>query len=111
MKIATDMKQGVLVISLAGEFDLHSVKEFRQVFEDAAEKKGVQKVLLDFQKVSFIDSSGIGIILGRYKQLKAGGGKIALVNLAGGARHVFELSGVLKLIKAYHSTEEALAEI
>jgi stage II sporulation protein AA (anti-sigma F factor antagonist) len=99
LKIETNMEQGILVVRMEGEFDMHAAKEFRRVVDEALDISGTQKILLDFKKVSFIDSSGIGVVLGRYKRVHGYGGEVMLLNLHPKIKNIFQLSGILKIMK------------
>ena len=58
-----------LVISLNAELDHHLADEMREVIDDIIDKRGVDRVIIDFSKVDFMDSAGIGLIMGRYKKI------------------------------------------
>ena len=57
-----------------------------------------RKVVFDFDSVTFMDSSGIGLIIGRYKFTNMLGGKLEVANLTQSVKKIFEMSGILKLI-------------
>ena len=57
-----------------------------------------RKVLFDFDKVSFMDSAGIGMIIGRYKTANMLGGTVEITNVKPSVKKIFEMSGVLKII-------------
>ena len=57
-----------------------------------------KKVIFDFENVKFMDSAGIGLIIGRYKQIKSIGGKMELINVNEKIKKIFEMSGILKII-------------
>ena len=57
-----------------------------------------KKVIFNFDSVSFMDSAGIGLIIGRYKFANMLGGKLEVTNLTQSVRKIFEMSGILKLI-------------
>ena len=57
-----------------------------------------RKVIFDFDSVTFMDSAGIGLIIGRYKFTNMLGGKLEVANLTQSVRKIFEMSGILKLI-------------
>lgn len=108
MKVVTFMKQGILVVRLDGELDVCGANEFRTAVDDALELTGAKHILLNLQKVSFIDSSGLGVILGRYKRISQQGGKILVVHLAPQVQRILELAGLMKILTIYQSEEQAL---
>lgn len=111
MNINTIVKQGVLIVRITGEVDMHVVDEFRETVDHALETSGVRYLLLDLKGVTFIDSSGLGVILGRYKKLAARGGKMLAIGVRPQVRRLFEFSGILKLIKICASETEALENV
>lgn len=108
MNIATFLKRGVLIVRVEGELDMHVADKFRHIVDNALETSGVQHILFNLEAVKFIDSSGLGVILGRYKKINAIGGKVLATNIQPQVLQIFELSGLLKIIKLYDSEAEAL---
>ena len=100
-----------LIVYLSGELDHHSSQEVREKIDDKIDEKSLQKVILDFSEVTFMDSSGIGVLIGRYKKLSMKDAKLCVINLKESVKRVFELSGMLKIIKVYNNLEEALEQI
>ena len=58
-----------LMIRMNAELDHHLAEEMRQVIDDVIDKRGVTHIVFDFTKVDFMDSAGIGLIMGRYKKV------------------------------------------
>jgi stage II sporulation protein AA (anti-sigma F factor antagonist) len=108
LNISTQIKQGVLLVRVEGEMDVHMADEFRQRVDAALESDGVRHVILSLKGVTFIDSSGLGAILGRYKKVSAAGGRMLAANVRPQVARVFELSGLLKIIETYGTEAEAL---
>ena len=95
-----------LIIKITEEIDEFEVKEIRRKADYEIERYSPKKVIFDFDRVTFMDSSGIGMIIGRYKQVTMFGGKMELTNLTESVRKIFELSGILRLIPEVDLTEE-----
>ncbi|WP_371370811.1 anti-sigma factor antagonist [Sporomusa aerivorans] len=108
MKIVAIMKQGILVIRLEGEFDVCGANEFRKIVDQAQDETGAKHILLNMQGVNFIDSSGLGVILGRYRQLAQHGGKLLVAHLEPSIQRLFELAGLTRILKIYPTEEQAL---
>ena len=108
MDITTFLKRGVLIVRVKGELDMHVADKFRQKIDNALEASGVKHILFNLEEVKFIDSSGLGVILGRYKKINAAGGKVLATNIQPQVVQIFELSGLLKIIKIYNSEADAL---
>lgn len=82
---------------LAGDIDHHTAKEIRETIDAKAEESRPQLLKLDFQQVDFMDSSGIGLIMGRYKLMQTLGGSLRVVNVPNYIARVIRLSGLDKL--------------
>lgn len=100
-----------LLVYMMGELDHHSAEEVRNKIDDRLDRENVNKLILDFSNVSFMDSSGIGVVIGRYKKLLLKKGQLCITNVNGSVKRVFELSGMFKIIKVYDSNEEALENV
>ena len=109
MNITTSLKRGVLLVCVEGELDMHVATEFKDAVDNALEATGVKHVLLNLQGVKFIDSSGLGVLLGRYKKISVLGGILSATQIQPQVLQILELSGLLKIIKLYDSEKEALA--
>lgn len=86
-----------IVVYLDGEIDHHSAGMIRVSIDDIVLTKRPQLLTLDFEKVTFMDSSGIGLVMGRYKIMKSVGGAIKVTNLSPTAYRVMKLAGLEKL--------------
>ena len=73
----------VLTVYLQGEIDHHSAKNMREEIDSAVDFNMPSLLILDFGEVTFMDSSGIGLVMGRFKNLQKNGAKLNLSNLSG----------------------------
>ena len=105
-----ETRQKVLFIAPEGEIDAHSAERMRATIDAAFEKSPCTYMVFDFAKVGFMDSSGIGMLIGRYKQAEKRGGALALANMSEPMTRLFTLSGLAKIIRRFPSTEDAFAE-
>ncbi|HWI54237.1 MAG TPA: anti-sigma F factor antagonist [Desulfobacteria bacterium] len=96
------------IVRVAGELDLVAAEQFRTEIDSAMEKNCSDNIILNLDEVRFIDSSGLGVILGRYKKVKMRGGKMALVSAPAQVKRILELSGVLNIASSYKTENEAL---
>ena len=110
MKISAHVRKDYLVIRAEGEFDVHAADEFKQTVDNALATCGARNLALSFKGVSFIDSSGVGAILIRYKRIQQLGGEVMLMNLQPQVARVLELSGLFRLIKVYPSEKQAFED-
>ncbi len=112
MSVRTKRLGQTLLVHLDGELDLHSSEPFKQtVLQAFASDRRLRNVVLLMNGVSFVDSSGVGAILGRYRDAVARGGRLAVVGLQVPVKRVFELSGMLKILPEYESEGHALANL
>ena len=85
-----------------------SAESFRHTVDDALDVSGAKNILLDMRHVTFVDSSGIGAIIGRYKRVLALGGRVVACSLQPQVARMLEMSGLFRIIN-WHTTEaEAL---
>ena len=95
VKIIND--ENKLTAVLSGEIDHHIAKELRRDIDFAVREFQPEELILDFAEVGFMDSSGIGLVMGRYKLMKETGGKVIVKNPQNQIKKVMRLSGIDKL--------------
>ena len=88
----------LLVFRITEEIDDYSVQKIRRKADYEIERYMPKRVVFDFDSVTFMDSAGIGLIIGRYKFTNMLGGKLEVANLTGSVKKIFEMSGILRLI-------------
>ena len=88
----------LLVFKITDEIDDCNVQKIRRRADYEIERYMPRKVIFDFDSVTFMDSSGIGLLIGRYKFTNMLGGKLEVANLTQNVKKIFEMSGILKLI-------------
>ena len=88
----------LLIFRMTDEIDDFSVQKIRRRADYDIERYMPRKVIFDFNRVTFMDSAGIGLIIGRYKFAKMLGGTVELANLTSSIKKIFEMSGILRLI-------------
>jgi len=109
MNINCIERNGNLVVKIMGEIDHHSADEIRTTAEREYFRSGAKNMIFDFAHVSFMDSSGIGVIIGRYKELKKAGGKVFAINIGPEISRIFDISGLRKIIPCFSSIDEISA--
>ena len=97
----------ILYIKLEEEIDHHSVQALRMKIDRALEPTDCRQMILDLGGVTFMDSSGIGMIIGRYKNARKRGGTVAIVNMSPEISRIYQISGLAKIIDSYATVEEA----
>ena len=86
-----------LTAYLGGEIDHHTAKDLREEIDSNASRLKPEQLLLDFREVTFMDSSGIGLVMGRYRLMQELGGELRVTGVPSHIRKVMRLSGLDKL--------------
>ncbi len=97
-QISYEKRQGTLYLHLPPEIDHHSSREIRDKTEEYLRESGIRRIVFDFSRTTFMDSSGIGALLGRYKRMKERGGSVAVCGVDERIRRLLRISGVDRLI-------------
>ncbi len=88
----------LLLLQLTEEIDHHTTEDIRRKADNEITRYMPRKVIFDFGMVTFMDSAGIGMLIGRYKMVTMFGGSIEMINVKPNIRKIFEMSGVLKIV-------------
>jgi stage II sporulation protein AA (anti-sigma F factor antagonist) len=108
LSIDLEVKHNVLCIRLVGELDHHTAEDLRTKVTDSLEKNKINHIILNLEQLSFMDSSGLGVILGRYKQIKNSGGEMVVCSISPAVKRLFDMSGLFKIIRLEESEQFAL---
>lgn len=98
MNIKHFIEEKILQIDFTEEIDHHSCEKIRKRLDYEIQRFMPKKVIMDFQKVSFMDSAGIGLVIGRYKVASMYGGVMEINNVRPKIKKVFEMSGIHKIV-------------
>lgn len=107
LQIAVRRNGDVAIIDLTGEVDAYTSARFREVMMDIIEDGG-EKLVVSMAKVEYIDSSGLGALVGGLKRTSERNGRIILVCDRIQVRKVFEITGLEKVFPIYDTEQEAL---
>ena len=94
-----DFNDGVLRVAIVGEINHHNAVFVRQEIDEKIQELSSKNLVLDLAEVSFMDSSGLGLIMGRYQRMQELGGTLTVANPSAGHQKIFELAGLNKLVK------------
>jgi len=106
--VTVKIKNDNLIVKVVGELDLVVAKEFRETVDKMLMDRPVKNLILDFSKVSFIDSSGLGAILGRYKLVQQKEGKMSILGVTPAVYRILELSGIMRIIPIFKPEDTTL---
>lgn len=94
-----ERRRDTVTVRITGELDHCSAQPIRRELDGLIADPAVKKLVMDLQDMAFMDSSGIGVILGRYRALALRGGKVAVKNMNPQVKKVFLLSGMDQVIQ------------
>ena len=97
-----------LVFKINGDIDHHGATIIREKIDRECLIKQPRNVVLSFETVGFMDSSGIGMILGRYRNITSMGGKLTVTGMNPTVKRIYEMAGLGKIIKMEEANEFAV---
>jgi len=98
----------VVIFDINGEIDLYNAPEIKEKIKEEMNKNKVN-IVINLDKVSYIDSSGIGVLISSLSNLKKVGGALKLINVYASVRKVFELTKLTSFFDIYDNEDDALA--
>jgi len=98
----------VVILDINGEIDLYNAPEIKENIKNQMEQ-GKNQIIINLDKVSYIDSSGIGVLISSLSNLKKAGGGLKIIHVYASVRKVFELTKLTSFFDIYDSEQEALA--
>lgn len=107
MQVEMEKRADCLIVRCGGELDHHYAAKIRTRVDEMI-ANGIRHVLFDFSKLTFMDSSGIGVIMGRYKQVAPMGGDVAVFGLSPAVDKLLTMSGIKKIAKVYKDERSAM---
>ena len=110
MNLRIELKNGVMTAAMHGELDHHTAGGLREEIDGTAKQVKPKVLRLDFTEVPFMDSSGIGLILGRVRMTALWNGRVAVAGLSPQLRRMVELSGIASLAALEDPVKEAVGK-
>lgn len=107
MNISQSEVNGFVVVTIEGEVDLNSSPQMRKAFTELIDRK-TSKVVVDFSKVAYIDSSGLATLIEMMQRLKKNQGQMHLVQMSPKIRSIFEITRLDKLFSILATPEDAV---
>ena len=92
-----------LSVRVSGEMDHHAVKDTRREVDELIVRNRPETLLLDLSRIDFMDSSGLGFVLGRLRKMNELKGTVTVVNPARRVEEMLRMAGAEKLVKIVHS--------
>lgn len=110
MRVRVEVKKRVMLATLMGELDHHAATQLRARLDRELTKHKIKTLIVDLSQVGFMDSSGVGLLIGRYRQMKLSGGQMCIVSSEKTVDKMLTVSGIRKLVKVYRDPKNALEE-
>ncbi|MCM1272766.1 MAG: anti-sigma factor antagonist [Clostridium sp.] len=106
-----EISNHVMIYYLPKELDHFSADRIKRKTERVFEKNDVKYLIFDFEKTTFMDSSGIGLITGRYRKVHDDGGSVFVINVCPAIDKVLTMSGIYRIVGKKDSKEEIIEEL
>ena len=100
-----------LILPVGPELDHHEATKLRRLSDEQFRRCRAKNIILDFKNTQFMDSAGVGMIIGRYREVDLIGGKVAVINMGKNIQKLMNISGLHKLVYVYDNLEEALDHV
>lgn len=106
-----ELKDGCLTIGMPRELDHHQAIQLKQEADLLIAEYHVRRLVFDFTNTEFMDSSGIGVLIGRCKNMNYSGGEVSAKNLNDRVKKIFVVSGLHKIIRVSTREEQGGEEL
>lgn len=97
MPVRVYLSDEIMTANLLGEIDHHTAREIREEIDEMAGRVNPSQLVLDFRDVTFMDSSGIGLVMGRYALMQELEGALVVENMPEHIKKVMKLAGLDRL--------------
>ena len=111
MQIIFQTKEKTLIVKLIGELDHHVAGGVKDRIDKKITSSAAENLIFDFSALSFMDSSGIGVVIGRYKLIKSIGGKTVIVSNAKSIDRLLNIAGITKIISVRNDVDGAVCAL
>lgn len=111
LQIEMEHYRNALIVRLNGELDHHTADTVKKRMEEAILRGNSDHIILSLKHLSFMDSSGLGVILGRYKQITGRGGKMVVCDVNASVYRLFEMTGLFKILPVRDNERQAIQSL
>jgi anti-sigma B factor antagonist len=109
LELETTQRDGVAVLTLRGEIDVYTAPRMRQAIVDLVDA-GSLNIVVDMEKVDFLDSTGLGVLVEGLKRVRTRNGNLSIVVTQDKILKIFDITGLNKAFPIHSSLEDALKE-
>lgn len=110
LKIDVGEKDGVVLLKLNGEVDVYTAPKLKSRLIDLVDQ-GKFKIIVDLEEVDFMDSSGLGVLVGGLKRVRSHDGAIALICTQENILKIFRITGLVKVFPIFENQEQAVQSV
>lgn len=107
-KFSLERNGSALILHISEELDHHMAVQVSKTVDTQIEKGNLKTLIFDFTGMTFMDSSGIGMVMGRYRKMNFMGGQTYVAGIGEGVDRIFSMSGLYRIIPKY---EERIREV
>jgi anti-sigma B factor antagonist len=107
MDVKTSQQDGVAVITINGEINISTSPSLKKIFE----KENAKKLVIDLERVSYIDSSGLATLVEALKRARSQGGALGLAGMSDKVKSLFEITKLDKLFAIFPNQQEAISKV
>ena len=108
LKLGHYSKDGIEVVTVEGEIDIYTAPRLRELLIDLVSKNNYQ-LIVNLDKVGFLDSTGLGVLVGGLKRVRPHDGSLDLVCTQKQILNIFRITGLTKVFGIYQSVDQAIA--
>lgn len=110
MQLTREVRDGILIVRVVGDLDIQAAAAFREQVDGWFSAPHHRRLVLNLSRLTFLDSTGLGAVLGRIRRVRAAGCAVALVPPAGVARAVLDVAALGRAVPIHRSERAALEE-
>ncbi len=111
MYLSVEKHKNNLLVQFKGELDHHTTETVRQKIDQQYFDQRLKNIILDLRGLTFMDSSGIGLIMGRYKNCLEKNGSVSIISDSSYVDKILRMSGLLKIVNVYPTIEAAIENL
>lgn len=111
MQIEFEMTDDILIADLDGELDHHSSAVIREEIDKTVDAFHSKHLIFNFEKVTFMDSSGIGVIMGRYNKISKLGGRLVITGCSEYIDRILDMAGIYTIATRLKTVAESIEKI
>ncbi len=108
MRVSFETIDNILIAELDGELDHHTAKDAREELDKTIDAFFINHLIFDFKKVTFMDSSGIGVIIGRYNKIHDMNGRVGVANCNKYVDKIFAVADLYSIIEKFDYRDQAI---